>query len=389
MAYEYRDTEEDAEKFSSLHMQEGYKEYKRIEDAWLLLHYKIALAVVVFACLSEFIMGAMLIRSDLLQTTIHMFVWKYVLVPSTINFICVGINRIVMKSEKLSRVKKIYAISLSIVVVGFNLFTVHSIFWSTYSIFLGAIMMTMFYANYRLTGVTVIMSMVAIIVSELFIKWDTSKVGVFDSSIRMGDFVLSLVILIVFAAACMVAIRFERDRNEASIQMGVERYQLRKSLQMDQMTGIFNRKVLQDLLESIEENGEHERYILAMLDIDYFKSINDNWGHHFGDRCLIKFAEILKENSEGATSFRYGGDEFSLLFCDKSINEAIVICENIKAKMNKLHFEDTPEVRLTVSIGLAAYEEEIDMVRLLVQADHALYDAKRTRNTVRVYSKGK
>ncbi len=387
MTREQNNIRENEEKMNQIHMREMYNAYEKIDGDWLRLHYKVSLWMVVFAFLVECILGAILVRSELLETTVNMFAWKFVVLPSGINFLCILINTLVMKSENFSQKQKIYVISLSVVAVSFVLFTVHTIFWTTYSIFLGAIMMTIIYASYSLTGTTAVTSLILIVVSELFIKWDTGKVSVFESALRMGDFLISIAILAALSAACMVAIRFERKKNKASIRLQIERMQLQHSLQIDEMTGVFNRKMLHDLLKSIEEEEEYGRYILAMADIDHFKSINDSWGHPFGDKCLIEFAELLKTDEDKATPFRYGGDEFCLLFHDTSMGEAMDICEDIKTKLNRLRFEENPDARLTASFGLSAYTERVDAVRLFVRADRALYEAKRTRNSVRIYSK--
>ncbi len=155
---------------------------------------------------------------------------------------------------------------------------------------------------------------------------------------------------------------------------------------MDEMTGIYNRKAFRDRMKYMEDSASDQSYILAIVDVDKFKNINDTWGHLVGDRCLIEFAEILKEFHEDMTAFRYGGDEFCLLFHDKSMEEAEAVCGEIKARVNRLIFEDYPQLMLTASFGLAAISDQFDTVRLFIHADSALYEAKRVRNAIRVCS---
>jgi len=248
-------------------------------------------------------------------------------------------------------------------------------------------MMTTIYASYRVTSVTALSSVAALIVSELFIVWDLDKISIFENTVRMGDFFISIFILIAFSVGCMVAIRFEQKKNQASIQMEMERLHLQQILQVDEMTGIFNRKAMHNALKNVEFNATDNSYILAICDIDNFKGINDKWGHHLGDRCLVEFAKILMENCCKYTPFRYGGDEFCLLFCNVSMDEAVSACEKIKAKLGELRFEDYPMLKLTASFGLAAYSDQIDTVRLFVHSDYALYEAKELRDTIRVFQK--
>lgn len=104
-----------------------------------------------------------------------------------------------------------------------------------------------------------------------------------------------------------------------------------------------------------------------------------------GDRCLIELAGILKECNTKVTSFRYGGDEFCLLFSDVDMVYAEEVCKEIQDKVNHLNFEGYPTLKLTVSFGLAENSDQMDTMRLFIHADHALYEAKRVRNAIRIF----
>lgn len=360
-------------------------EYAQIDESWLQLHYKITVGLFVFSFFVEFAMGMLLINSTMVTTTVYIYFLKFFIIPSGINFICIAIDSLIMKSDRISQIRKIYSISLIFVCIDFILFTVHITFAATYFIFAIAIMLTTVYANYWLTSITAAASILAVAVSELFIKWDTDKITVFQSTQRLGDFLISLFVLIAFSIACMVIIRFEQRKNRASIQKEIERQQLQESILMDEMTGIYNRKAFSAELKSIEDHAQSIRYILAVMDIDNFKSINDTWGHHMGDRCLIELAGILKECNTKVTSFRYGGDEFCLLFSDVDMVYAEEVCKEIQDKVNHLNFEGYPTLKLTVSFGLAENSDQMDTMRLFIHADHALYEAKRVRNAIRIF----
>lgn len=375
------------ENSNDIHITEIKNEYKRIDSRWLLLHYKTTIGLVLFSLIVECAMSMIFINSELLNTTLDRYILKFIVIPSSLNFLCAAVDTVVMKSEKISQSQKIYTVSLIFVVICFILFSAHSTFTATYYIFTGAIMLTTIYVNYRVTSITAIMCILAIIISELFVKWDADKVSIFESTLRLGDFLVSLIILIAFSLASMVVIRFEQKKNEASIQMEIERYELKKSLQVDEMTGIFNRKAMHEALKDMEDGALEGAYILAIVDVDNFKGINDNWGHHLGDRCLKEFAGILKENATNYTPYRYGGDEFCLLFRNVSMEEAVSACDQIRLKLQDLCIDGM--IRLTASFGLAAYTSQVDAVRLFIHSDYALYEAKEIRNTIRVYEKEK
>jgi diguanylate cyclase len=281
------------------------------------------------------------------------------IIPSGINFIFVVLEMLIINSKYFSQTCKIYSVSLIFVFINFVLFTVHGAFVATYYITAIAIMLTIIYANYYVTGITALTSIISMVISELFIKWDIDKVSIFQSTHRLSEFMICYIILITFSIACMVVIQFERKKNSANIHKEIERQKLKQSVYMDEMTGIYNRKAFHNELKHVEDTASDVQHILAIVNIDKFKDINDTWGHHIGDRCLIEFAKILKKYDTNITPFRYGGDEFCLLFRDINMADAETICGEIQSK--------------------------VDTVRLFIHADHALYQAKKSRNSICVF----
>lgn len=365
------------------HIHEIRREYSRIDSNWLLLHYKTALFLVVFAIFVECSMAFIIINSDMMSTTVDIYVLKFILIPSLVNILCIIADSLVLKSKRLSQYIKIYTVSLSFVFICFVLFSVHSTFTATYYIFALAIILTMIYASYRLTFITSVSSVAALVLSELFIKWDLDKPSIYGSTVRMGDFLVSLSILFACSAVCMAGIAYSKKKNEASIQKEIEREYLKLRLQIDDLTGVFNRKALHDKLRDIEAEAESE-YIFAIADLDNFKAVNDNYGHHVGDLCLIEFSKILEEVCGASYVFRYGGDEFCLFFKGRDIDKAVIACRKIQMGIERLKFQEYPKLGLTASFGLAEYPERDNAARLFISADQALYEAKKSRNAIRI-----
>jgi diguanylate cyclase (GGDEF)-like protein len=155
----------------------------------------------------------------------------------------------------------------------------------------------------------------------------------------------------------------------------------------DPLTGLLNRRYLQERL--VEELNRSKRYrqpvALLMIDVDRFKAYNDNFGHLAGDEALKKVASILKENLRGAdVAARFGGEEFAVLLPQTTAEEAQQIAERIRRQIERSEF---PHRSVTVSIGLAgASEDIISPDDLIWAADRALYQAKeRGRNNVRTF----
>jgi diguanylate cyclase (GGDEF)-like protein len=171
------------------------------------------------------------------------------------------------------------------------------------------------------------------------------------------------------------------------ISLALERYRflavVQRQASVDDLTGLYNHRFLIDSLGQQAALAERLGAPLAILmfDIDHFKSLNDTYGHHAGDVALTTFAETLLGNVRRADlSARYGGEEFVVLMPNTSASEAFLVAEKIRAAVavTDVDLPDRPPVRLTVSVGVAAYPEDTDSAsELFGLADMALYEAKR------------
>lgn len=168
---------------------------------------------------------------------------------------------------------------------------------------------------------------------------------------------------------------------------------------LDELTNLPSRRAL---TQSIASLGK--RYTIAMLDIDHFKKFNDKYGHDIGDQVLKKLAAQLRQ-VRGGKPFRYGGEEFTILFPNKTIDEARLYCDNMclnisnnpfmlrdkarpKTKKNNEQKKEAKAIPLTitVSVGLAERSDEYPKSKNVIkQADKALYKAKKNgRNQIAI-----
>jgi len=151
----------------------------------------------------------------------------------------------------------------------------------------------------------------------------------------------------------------------------------------DPLTGVALRRVLDVRLRAaLESSRESGRPIaVALLDLDFFKRVNDRYGHAAGDRALVAVAEVLRRHArEGDLCARYGGEEFTLLFDGLGGEAALAIVERLRAEVEALAVDHEGErLPLSVSAGIAAYPEVPSRTaeELLQVADAALYEAKR------------
>lgn len=152
----------------------------------------------------------------------------------------------------------------------------------------------------------------------------------------------------------------------------------------DGLLGIFDRGSFDaDLGHAL--NSQPNDVALVMADIDNFKTVNDTHGHQAGDRVLRAVAEVLLEIcSAGVVPYRYGGEELCVVMLSSSREEAVRFAEVIRERVANLSFPDNPELRVTISLGVAAARHDGTVREELVKrADTALYSAKRLgRNRV-------
>ncbi|HEX8289943.1 MAG TPA: diguanylate cyclase [Pyrinomonadaceae bacterium] len=155
----------------------------------------------------------------------------------------------------------------------------------------------------------------------------------------------------------------------------------------DFLTGLLNKLYLESrLTEEINRSKRHRFPLsLMMIDVDFFKSYNDEFGHVEGDKALKIVGEKLKESLRAVdVAARYGGEEFSIILPQTTIEEAETIAERVRSRIENTDF---PNRKLTVSIGIADCSPEVDCEKDLINlADKALYEAKRKgRNNVQIY----
>ncbi len=158
----------------------------------------------------------------------------------------------------------------------------------------------------------------------------------------------------------------------------------------DELTKIYNRRYLMKL--ATEELAHETAFTVAMLDIDFFKKINDTYGHLFGDKVIQFIADICKKSMPtGSIVGRYGGEEFLIFLKGIKLDIAFILLDKLRREIEALTFKHNTneKVKVTISIGFS-YKQNIndDLNMLINYADNALYTAKHAgRNCVKSYSK--
>ncbi|GGC97682.1 diguanylate cyclase [Halopseudomonas salina] len=168
--------------------------------------------------------------------------------------------------------------------------------------------------------------------------------------------------------------------------------QLLELMTKDSLTGLLKHATIKDSInrEWAVAKRKGDTFCVAMLDIDHFKEVNDRFGHATGDEVIASVATLLRQRLRATDILgRYGGEEFAVLMANCDAMAAKVVLEDFRQRFQDLQFtsEDT-SFSVTISIGLAEYRPgmDVDAETLLVNADKALYEAKKAgRNRLMVY----
>ncbi len=174
----------------------------------------------------------------------------------------------------------------------------------------------------------------------------------------------------------------------AAINDGVIHYRylrgLREKAMRDSLTGFFNHNTIFEKLDGEIERAQRYAHQLSilMLDIDFFKEVNDTYGHLEGDRVLVSISNLLRRTVRNTDIVgRYGGEEFLIIFPETDIQTAFITAERIRKGIEQLEFERIMR-RITISGGVREYCGE-SMGELVKKADDLLYLAKRSgRNRI-------
>lgn len=194
------------------------------------------------------------------------------------------------------------------------------------------------------------------------------------------DYVKKPVDEIEVIARVQSALRYKKNQDK-----------LKDMAMKDGLTGLYNHALLVELFdkEFLKQSRAGSNICFAMIDIDYFKKINDTYGHTIGDVILMELSDILMDSVRKSDVVgRYGGEEFGIIIPDISKNDSFQLCERIRHAVEKYNFnKEDKAIRITISIGICfkGFGDDISYLDMIKKADEMLYRAKGNgRNRVEI-----
>jgi len=199
---------------------------------------------------------------------------------------------------------------------------------------------------------------------------------------KMEIFILTAILTFVMTITFLIYRQFLMKKTNKKFlvlyeEIKKKNQQLNIISELDSLTGLKNRRAMdKTIIEELERSSRYgEPLSTLLIDVDYFKKINDTYGHSTGDMVLREISLLLKQNIRSVDSIaRWGGEEFLILAPNTDLKESRKFGEKIRARVEE--FEFTKAGRLTVSIGISQHREGETFNRLYERVDEALYSAK-------------
>ncbi len=178
-----------------------------------------------------------------------------------------------------------------------------------------------------------------------------------------------------------------RELTKKNMQLKKANDEIRELVNTDFLTGVLNRRCFYERLGELiisEDKNTYSSIGIISIDIDFFKRVNDTYGHDMGDRVLVEFTAMLEKNTRKIDLVaRLGGEEFIVSAIDKNSDNIISIAQQLRGKCEEIDIEGFNE-KITASFGVTILKDEDTVDSVIKRADEALYEAKHSgRNTVK------
>jgi diguanylate cyclase (GGDEF)-like protein len=246
---------------------------------------------------------------------------------------------------------------------------------------------------FRLTGRAFVgISLFTIVCYSLVIfstHYSTSKLLVPEFEVVIGVALMTSLLVYAFIGREFFILRKAYGEKNSELRRALAR--IEELAVTDELTGLNNRRYLLKTLEKQRALSIRQGipFVVAFIDIDYFKRVNDEHGHRIGDQVLAELAHLLRVSvREIDLAARYGGEEFVLLLSGLNLEAATGVLERIRVSVENHRFSEL-ELEQRVSIGVAQYRPDEASEDVLNRADRMLYEAKRLgRNRITLESEG-
>lgn len=334
---------------------------------------KTSLTIALMALILEIVLCPMCYLLGVITFSLKKYIISLIVTPTTLNILIYLIGKHIYRYTK-SRHLKILVPIIMIIALCWVICVFHGYFIILYGIFLVPMVLSTVYGNKILTQQVCLISAIAMTFAFMFITLDVFQIHFILSSFNM---VLAYGLIIIVYTMSIAVIEYENEK-EQTIQNSFEyNKNLEHEVLYDNLTKLYNHRALFDILnDKIKKNETESLLQIAIVDIDFFKKVNDTYGHEMGNVVLCKLSSMLRDISmDNIYAARYGGEEFVVIFDGYTQDQAYKIIDIIKDKLGYTTFDNIAG-KITFSAGLATYEKGLNANKFIEKADEALYYAK-------------
>lgn len=234
-----------------------------------------------------------------------------------------------------------------------------------------------FFSKYRHEKAKLIYTVALLILRIYLYYYCQSHSPVFTLTPEVANVLQIVNTFFVFLSLALTAYIFSADSQELEGKLIEYNRQLMKQANTDTLTGLYNRRSTMEFLDSLLKNPENQISI-CLCDIDFFKHVNDTYGHDVGDVVLKKISDTFrKELPQDSFISRWGGEEFLLIFPKLNGDDAVIALEKLRQKIKEIVFDGVFETfSISLTYGLVEYDYHSDMTTILKEADEKLYLGK-------------
>lgn len=305
----------------------------------------------------------------------------FALLPSVINLVLYLLGCFFLRiDDPTYRIVRYTPILVSLLCCT-NLASWYNIYPVCKAIFLIPVFITVIFTNKRMTAFITLLAMLLLAGSDCLIAFLKNGSSGFPDSAMLPELLLNVCILLAAFMVARVIIDCMMEKNTVITEGLDTKNRLTEELKRDHLTGLYNLSTYETLMNeyTFEAWSNHTPLCMAIIDIDNFKKVNDNYGHAQGNAVLIALAKLLQKYcSNGEAAARYGGEEFIIFFPNTGLATASVKLNTIRQAFSEIEFSFLPPgEHITFSSGLAPYPgNEYSNSYFFELADKALYRAK-------------
>ena len=244
--------------------------------------------------------------------------------------------------------------------------------------FLTLLLIFVFFNIYEKPWMKILWFVVILVFRVMLYVWCQMNPPIHALDERIGTVYQTVNTVSFFLMLAGICAIFSTSIQDTERQLRLRNQTLYKEAGTDPLTGLPNRRAMIEQIEQFSRKNPDQYFSVAIADIDFFKQVNDTYGHNCGDYTLVKLTELFVEHGGGRYSVcRWGGEEFCFFLPGMNLDEAGVIMNDlcIAVEHMKLEFEEH-EFSITITIGVEEYDFSSPLEDLLKAADEKLYMGK-------------